>query len=746
MTDSYQGRPLLRPVLTLRKEPARRPAPAGGKKEADIVANRLDAQRANLLSDVRALSASGVADNNFGGHFHAVAEMFDDSFAPSKTPRDLFTIGGGSLLRGPADDGYLIEMSLDALPRLEQRVETNTSVVVRCDISRVKTIRLRDKRDVLRGRTIQQLWDQAPKRENGRAFVVWFSPFQEPAARRSMVESIAALRDGRLLVPVSSRIVFREERGQLVPLLDRSARQDSLAISQREYRRDGRARAFVEIPSQEALQQIIGSSSVFRLEPIQDIVVTSPGEGEEPSALPSDISMQPIVGLVDGGCSARRYAAAEAWREHSLVGAAHADTRHGNQVASIVVHGHEWNGNLPLPELYCRLGVAPVLAKPDIRQAADRIIPYLDAVLGRHPDTRVWNLSWNERASCDPTYVSPLGHDLAILARKHNVLFVISAGNVSNTSGDTIAPPADCEAALVVGGRQFDRLGKPSDPCHESLPGYGPELQLVPQVTSFSPLRILGGSPSYGTSFPTGLVSALAAHTFENLVEPTPDLVRALVINSTDLPEYNQSLGWGTPCATHLPWTCAPGTVTLVFRAFIKPGIFYYWEDIPIPPQLVRNGKLFGHVSLTTVHRPLCNSEGGPSYIATRVAAAVQYKNARSAFQRLVGSTEIDNTPELTARAEEFKWQPLRRECRDFTKSGGLGFNGPAFRIYARAFGRNVSQFGYAVNDDIPEIETAIVVSFSDGSNTGQLFDSMVTSLGNFVESAVVDQEIEIES
>jgi hypothetical protein len=155
------------------------------------------------------------------------------------------------------------------------------------------------------------------------------------------------------------------------------------------------------------------------------------------------------------------------WREPAFIDDGHAATVHGNRVSSIVIHGHEWNGNLPLPELYCRIGVVQVIARSNVRVTHDpvRLISYLDGVMGRHPETRVWNLSWNETVSADPIYVSALGHDLRVLARKHNDLLVISAGNVSQTQGDRIAPPADCEAALVVGSRQFDLTGIPTTPC-----------------------------------------------------------------------------------------------------------------------------------------------------------------------------------------------------------------------------------------------------------------------------------------
>jgi hypothetical protein len=258
-------------------------------------------------------------------------------------------------------------------------------------------------------------------------------------------------------------------------------------------------------------------------------------------------------------------------------------------------------------------------------------------------------------------------------------------------------------------------------------------------------MRLLGGGVRLGTSFPTGLISALAAHTFENLRDPTPDMVRALVIHGTDLNVYDQRLGWGTPSADDMPWHCAPGTVTLAITANLKAGILYHWDEIPIPRELVKNGKLCGHVSLTSVHRPLCNSEGGPSYISSRVAAAVQYRNNRNEIDQLVGSKELEDTAEMIARSEEFKWQPLRRECRDFSKRGGIGFKGNSFRLYARLYARNIQQFGYRINGDIPEVEASFVITFSDGTKSSGLFNTMAASLGNFVESAVINQDIDID-
>jgi hypothetical protein len=190
-----------------------------------------------------------------------------------------------------------------------------------------------------------------------------------------------------------------------------------------------------------------------------------------------------------------------------------------------------------------------------------------------------------------------------------------------------------------------------------------------------------------------------------------------------------------------MPWNCAPGTVTLAFRTELKTGTLYYWNDIPIPPEMVRNGKLRGTASLTTIHQPFCNEEGGPNYFATRVGAAIQYRKSNGEFSNLLGSKEIEDTLEQTAREEEFKWQPTRRVCRNMR---GVGFTGTTFRLYARLYARNVEQFGYRTNAELPSVETVFVLSFSDESQSSGIYNSMAVSLGPFVESAVIDQDIPV--
>jgi hypothetical protein len=95
--------------------------------------------------------------------------------------------------------------------------------------------------------------------------------------------------------------------------------------------------------------------------------------------------------------------------------------------------------------------------------------------------------------------------------------------------------------------------------------------------------------------------------------------------------------GWGTPYNGTLPWSCEPGSVTLAWRAKLQPGANYYWSGIPIPPELIRNGKLYGRASPTAILRPLVSPFAGANYFASRLQTSLRYPTGADDWEPLVG-------------------------------------------------------------------------------------------------------------
>lgn len=739
--------PVLNPVLSLQMDPAPESRRGGGKGRESIVHERLEPQQKKLSEDAKNLQSSHAKFPVFADKTHLNVRMFPDSLAPSYTPHGLFSPERGCRLVAPLRMGYLVEADINYFPNLLEAIGSPSNCAVQVDLSRVSDIKVFDQHARLRGHSIDDLWQAAPEAEDGRLFIMWFAPFRDRAAREDLIARIGAFSSSEALLPVllATRLpTTTEELEQTLPAA--TPRQSSIARAMRSYRNTGVGRATVRVPSKENLAGLVASGTTFRIDPVRRLQSADPGEGAHPPP-PLDLDDSPVVAVIDGGLHAQSYKPAEAWRAPPLFPDSHADHQHGNEVTSLAVHAHAWNNNRNLPALNCRIGT--VQAVPNSRGAAtfneSELVEYLELVSKDHPDTRVWNISANQNGFVsDPEEVSALGHELALLARKYNLLPVISVGNASTGNSRRPSPPADCEAAIVVGGRQADADGNPSQACPACLRGPGPDGMLKPDVSWFSNLRMLGGIIKTGSSYSTPLVSSLAAHTFAALRDPTPDLVKALCINAAELEEHDPALGWGTPYDGHMPWACAPGSVTLAWRARLEPGAAYYWNDIPVPPELVRNGKLYGKARLTAVLNPLVSPFGGANYFSSRLETSLQYLDKPDGkWVPLLGSIRESTIAESAARSDLKKWQPVRRHDADFSKGQGRQFGGNSFRLYARVYTRDLYQFGWSHHSQAGPQEAAFVLTLWSGENQSSIFDSTVQRLGNFVESAVLEQEIE---
>jgi hypothetical protein len=738
-----KSRPVLNPVLRFTKDARPESVSGGGKSAAGIRSERLLNQRKKLATVFREMAATAENQPRFAGRAVMYAEMFDDSLAPSWTPRDLFAPEHGAKLIAPFRSGYLVEIQASRLKHLADHVEITNRIVDRVDISRIKSARFFDAEDASGALSLDEAWSAAPKVAGGRAFMIWMMPFRDEASAEHLLQRIVALREAILapMAPMLADIETADAPAVLRRSLARISEGDRLNAALRTYRRSRRAVTTVVVPNRQGLSQLVASGAVYKLAPIQAISATSPGVGKEPNRpLPGDLSSMPVVGVVDGGLTAPSYMPVEAWRAPAFVKDVHANTVHGNQVTSLIVQGHDWNNQLALPELYCQVGTAQAVPKNGSGAFFDEeaLVAYLDGVMGAYPQTKVWNLSFNQNSPCELDSVSYLGHAIASLARKHGILPIISVGN---KPGAMLQPPADCEAAITIGGRLHDKLGNPSGTCPVSLTGPGPSSMLKPDLSHFSHVRVLGGVVTKGSSFATALTSPLAAHTLDRLRDPSPDLAKALLLHGADGEGYHPAMGFGTPGGP-LPWECPPGVVTLQWKAQLRPGAAYYW-DLPIPPSLRKAGKLVGQGRLTAIlnPHPLVTEFAGPNYFSTRIATALQYqRNGKT--HNLLGSLDTDKVSELTARAIDHKWSPVRHHVKAFNKA----FDGDTLRVYARTFVRDLYLHGYTSAEEVPEMEAVFVLSLSSGNESDDIYNELRAELGAFVETATVEIDLEVDN
>ncbi|MBZ9558035.1 MULTISPECIES: S8 family peptidase [unclassified Modicisalibacter] len=731
------GRNVINPVLRFLKDATPKSVTGGGKSEDSIVGVRLEKQRKSLSNAIESIEIKEAVSR--AGKSHLVVRMFEDSNAPSYTPADLFNEKVGCKIVAPSYDGYMVEAEVSSLNEIANKIRTSTSIKDKVDISRVESVKCFSSEDVLRGRDADSLWpgDEAEEPH----FNIWLMPFNSSEARNLVANEIRELYG-------SEDISFGDEKYDIdfVKGYDSSG---GIENTLSEYVDNGRASVSVKVKSKEAFGKIVSSGAVYRVERASPLKTNkvAPGAGEEP--VPSDIDAEglPTVVIVDGGHSAKSYKILETLKIPPLVPDHEADQKHGNQIASVVVHGHAWNNNLKLPELDCKFVAAQAITKVGVpsQPTLEQFVGYLDAVAKHSSEhSSVWNLSFNEEG---PTPyaddVSLLGHKISNIARKYNILPIISIGNVSPSNADgKLCPPADCEAALTVSGRQA-KDGVPDEPCNVSLRGPGPSGMQKPELSWFSELRVIGGVTETGTSYSAPLVSSLAAHTFQKLKNATPDLVKALLINRSEIERHDTSLGYGTPWnQEHLPWICSHDTVTLAWTSKLKAGFAHYWRDIPIPEDMLdENNKLSGEAIFTAILNPKKSEELGRHYFSTRLEVALQAETASGRIDNLIKKEPAKHLS--NKEKEDLKWNPVRHQRSRLSTR----IKPDTARVYARIYARDLYQYDMGSHHDLDEQEVAFVLTFKKEGAGDALFNSMVKDLGNDVEYSVeVDQNIEIDS
>lgn len=749
-------RPILNPVLSFRGEAIPGRPPRGRNSKDNIKVKRLEAQRKKLIKNFEKMSKNIGNQPKFDGHIIVYARMFSDSFAQSYTPKNIFSHGRGSWLLTPYKKGYLVQVSVDGLMDFVKIIKKTDKTGDLVDISRIKKVRFFGFNDALGNRKIDDLWDEALTVEAGKSFTISLMRLRTPDAVISLVQNMMTLQNNET---ISSPPPLDDDQSGIYDVVPIEALQslqvaaeegDRISLSLLQYLYRHRSSTTVVVSSKNNLMQLMASGSVYRIDPVVPIscAISSGGATAIPP-LPVGMSDFPIVGTVDGGLISRLYNHAVAWRASPFVSNKFSATQHGSHVSSQIIQGHDWNTNLELPKLYCQIGVVQAVPYTNAPVGFDpeRFRAYLDNLMGANPETRVWNFSMNLKTECKQNYVHLLSQDIAELARKHKVLPIISIGNNYN---ELLKPPADCEAAITVGGRLPDVLGYPDGVCNLSSKGPGPSGMLKPDISNFSRVQVIGGTVEQGSSFSAALTSPLAAHTMARLRDASPDMVKALLLHSADLRAFDPRLGFGTPLVDPPPWECKRGIVTLVWTKKLSRGAPFYWH-IPIPSSCLKLGYLKGEGILTAVlnPHPLARRESGMNYFGARIEASLQLEQEKAGDDgkraiSLLGSLQAKLTEEQ-ARKRLHKWSPVRRHMKkSFSHKTDLGYK--RFRVRAHLFTRDLYLLDPGFENEALSFDVVFALSIGTGDRNDDIYSEMVGNLGPLVEPAVIEPGFDIET
>lgn len=735
-------RPLLNPILNLRRQPRITGVTGGGKVRDGIKLDWLEPSRERLEQSFLAMASLEDYPVHFSDRTVLHVIMDENSQAASWTPSDFFLCVEGPRFITPYSNGFLIDLPIGAFKDLARAARLAQSINEMVDISRISGVRLFDSSDVSSSKTSEEIWENSPQRDGQRMVLARLLPMKDDPAREALVGTVRELNGvaftslGHALIGLGDLTLFPPEELQALQRV--VARGDRVTRMIRSYQETNRGTSTVLVNSPEQIDRIVASGAFFKLEAGTAISGSNERRSVEPERPPlPELVGAPIVGVVDGGRDASSYDEAEAWSATPLVPDGEADRTHGNRVTSLVVQGSDWNPDLGLFPLLCRFGTAQAVPKSGSSSCPtpEELVAYLGALMDAHPEVRVWNMSFNTHQECDPDQISYLGHLIARVCRSKGTLPVISVGN--GTSGG-VRPPADCEAALTVGGHLAD-----GTECPVSRPGPGPAAVLTPLSSHVSKVRALGGKIVSGSSFSTALTSPIAAHTHMRLIDPSPDMVRALIVNRSDGVAFDPRRGFGSLATDDVPWNCSESAVSLMWEVDLNVGNNYYWE-LPIPQALLVNGKLSGSGALTAVlnPHPLADDLSGANYFGVRANVALQYPG-KSKNENLLGSLDTDKIAENIARRDLYKWSAIRHHENTFG-SKGLTVYGNKLQVHARLYARDLYAFGFeGRREDLPSFKMAFVLTLKSNGPSA-LYDDYRVQLGSDVEVGVIDTVIDI--
>jgi hypothetical protein len=431
----------------------------------------------------------------------------------------------------------------------------------------------------------------------------------------------------------------------------------------------------------------------------------------------------PRVGIIDGGIAGLL----SPWTlgAHTIVAPEHLQVDHGTFIGGLLVSGSSLNVNGICNEPDgCDLFDVGIL--PDVDQSATFDAYYPKGVVDfltelehgveiakRDHGVRIFNLSLNLSEPVNDDSYGVVASLLDRIADKHEVLFVISAGNLrssdcrpewpssatvavqqlaARTLQDTLLQPAESSRCIAVGALNAPGCRGRVEGVPASYTRRGPGLRVgvkpdvaqvggsMPDARTDSGVRSWIGAGDivygHGTSYAAPLVAKSLA-TLDSRVSSslTREMLVALLIHGCEIPlglrdpslseVARQFAGFGVPQCSESMLHTPDHAITLVFADMIHRNRELKF-DFAWPTSLVNSstGACKGEVRMTLVYRPMLNRDFGAEFVRMNVDAHLRQeengKFVNRVQQAFLPESDTDARFEHELIRHGLKWWPIK--------------------------------------------------------------------------------------
>ena len=477
----------------------------------------------------------------------------------------------------------------------------------------------------------------------------------------------------------------------------------------------------------------------------------------------------PVVGIVDGGVT--RTGPVAAWSAGSINYMRQPDSEreHGSFIAGLLANGHNFNPGQPGETHPCKFYDFDLYCEDEAKFKANfnggfvDMMRQLDAQLAYKPaGMRIINLSLNPEILADLNGYSYSAALLDELADKHDVIFVVSAGNLAGTKvrdrwptdttpalqqiasyphfgADRVFVPGETARNITVGALELFDLGTTRPTAYTrrgpaTSAGIKPDFAHIGGCEASKRLLISantsGGSRSWqGTSFAAPMVAKSLAILNHRIVGPKPrELLMALMYHFAQMPallndkmlkEVSKDFaGFGIPASVDAMLSSDDHAITLVFTDTLPLGLELSF-DFAWPQVLFDqiSEKRRGDVALTIAYSPPLDSQHQAEFARVNLDAYLRQETIDDEGEiQYKGRLKSDHsgTLEKNLIAHGAKWWPVKHYRKSFKKLSGTA----NWRLVVDSLTRAGAAF------PAEGVKFAVVLTISDPKGKAPVFAS----------------------